>query len=120
MKVVYAGGGRVIAGTDSPINPFGLALHIELELYVFGGLTPYEALRTATVNAAEALGMSSQLGTIEAGKLADLAMVDGDPLADIRNARRVKKVMKDGEVFTLEELLKRPAASGGTRSPAER
>ncbi|MBI1874101.1 MAG: PD40 domain-containing protein [Acidobacteria bacterium] len=120
VKAVYAGGGRVIAGTDSPINPYGLALHVELELYVFGGLTPYEALRTATVNAAEALGMSAQLGTIEAGKLADLAMVDGDPLADIRNARRVKKVMKDGEVFTLEELLKRPAATGGTKSIAAR
>ena len=63
-------GGRIIAGTDSPINPYAVTLHAELANYVAGGLTPFQALPTATVNAAEALGAAADLGTIEPGKLA--------------------------------------------------
>jgi imidazolonepropionase-like amidohydrolase len=105
-KVIH-GGGVVIAGTDSPIFPFALAYHTELELFALGGLTPFEVLQTATVRAAEALGEGANLGSIEAGKLADLSIVSDDPLADVKNARKVKAVLKNGELHRVEELLKR-------------
>jgi Tol biopolymer transport system component/imidazolonepropionase-like amidohydrolase len=107
VRRVVRGGGAVIAGTDSPIFPYGLAFHTELELFAQSGLTPFEVLQTATTGAAEALGETANLGSIEAGKLADLVVVTGDPLTDVKNARRVRIVIKNGEVFTLEELLKR-------------
>jgi len=86
---VVKGGGRVVAGTDAPINPYGLALLMELENYASGGLTPVEVLRTATIVSAEAIGAGADLGSIEPGKLADLTVVDGNPLANIRDLRRV-------------------------------
>jgi len=104
---VVRGGGTVLAGTDSPIFPYAVALHTELELFVASGLTPFEALQTATTNAAEALGETSNLGSIEAGKLADLIVVHGDPLTDISNARKIRLVIKNGEAFSLDDLLKR-------------
>ena len=107
IRRVVQGGGIVIAGTDSPINPYALAYHTELELFAESGLTPFEVLQTATLRAAEALGEAANLGSIEAGKLADLVIVGGDPLADVRHARNVRTVIKNGEVHTLESLLKR-------------
>jgi imidazolonepropionase-like amidohydrolase len=106
VKIVR-GGGRVLAGTDSPIFPYALALHTELELFVQSGLTPFEALQTATINAADALGEAANLGSIEAGKLADLVVVAGDPLADITNARKVRLTIRNGEVVALDDLLRR-------------
>jgi hypothetical protein len=103
---VARGGGRVIAGTDSPIFPFAIAFHAELQDYVNAGLTPFEALQTATTIAAEALGAAGDLGSIEPGKLADLVFVDGNPLADIKNARKVCRVMKNGELYGMDVLLK--------------
>jgi imidazolonepropionase-like amidohydrolase len=79
----------------------------ELEWFAQSGLTPFEALQTATTRAAEALGEGANLGSIEAGKLADLVIVADDPLIDIKNPRKVRTVIKNGEVHTLEELLKR-------------
>ena len=108
VRRVVQGGGVVIAGTDSPIFPYAVSFHTELELFAQAGLTPFEVLQTATTRAAEALGESANLGSIDAGKLADLVIVSDDPLADIRNARKVRTVIKNGEVHTLEELLKRP------------
>jgi imidazolonepropionase-like amidohydrolase len=107
VRRVVKGGGIVIAGTDSPIFPYALAFHTELEIFSQSGLTPFEVLQTATTRAAEALGESANLGSIEAGKLADLVIVADDPLVDVRNARKVRTVIKNGEVHTLEELLKR-------------
>lgn len=104
---VVRGGGLVLAGTDSPIFPYALALHTELELFVQSGLTPFEALQTATTNAADALGEGANLGSIEAGRLADLIVVTGDPLADIKNARKVRLTIRNGEAFALDDLLKR-------------
>ena len=114
---VVKGGGRVTAGTDAPINPYGLSLLMELENYASGGLTPVEVLRTATTVSAEALGAGADLGSIEPGKLADLVVIDGNPLANIKDLRRVKRVMKDGQLFELDALLRRPAAA---TSPAAR
>ena len=106
MFEVVRGGGRVTAGTDSPINPYGLALLMELENYASGGLTPVEVLRTATTVSAEALGAGADLGSIEPGKLADLVVIDGNPLVNIRDLRKVRRVMKDGNVYDLDALLR--------------
>ena len=107
VRRVVSGGGIVIAGTDSPIFPYALAFHTELEIFAQSGLTPFEVLQTATTRAADALGEAANLGSIEAGKLADLVIVADDPLTDIKNARKVRTVIKNGEVYTLEALLKR-------------
>jgi imidazolonepropionase-like amidohydrolase len=106
-RIVHAGG-KVTAGTDAPINPYGLSLLMELEQYVSGGLTPLEALRSATTANAAALGMSAELGAVAPGRFADLVMLDGNPLANIRDLRKVRRVMKDGELFTAERLLRGP------------
>jgi Tol biopolymer transport system component/imidazolonepropionase-like amidohydrolase len=109
VAAVVKSGGRVIAGTDSPINPYGLSLLGELEHFVRGRLTPMEALRTATSVPAEAMGLGAVLGTIERGKLADLVVVDGNPLADIRDIRRTTRVIKDGVVYDVDALMRAPA-----------
>jgi hypothetical protein len=106
LKAVFTGGGRILAGTDSPLVPYGLGLHVELDAYVHAGMTPFQALQTATVNAAQALGLADELGTIQPGKVADLAFISGDPLLDIRNTRAVKRVMKGGRVFMINDLIK--------------
>ena len=102
---VVRGGGRVTAGTDAPINPYGLSLLMELENYVAGGLTPVEVLRTATMVSADAMGVGADLGSIEPGKLADLTFVDGDPLQNIKDLRRVRRVMKDGHLYDVASLI---------------
>ena len=107
LKAIFSAGGKIIAGTDSPIVPYGLGLHVELEAYVHAGLTPFQAMQTATVNAAQALGLGDDLGTIEPGKIADLTFLGSDPLVDIRNTRDVKRVMKGGRVYAVQDLIKR-------------
>ncbi len=102
-------GGRVTAGTDSPIIPYGLSLLAEIEIFVDGGLTPFQALQTATLWPAEEMGVADQLGTIEPGKLADLTILQGDPLADIRALYDVQGVVANGVYVTLEELLNGPS-----------
>jgi imidazolonepropionase-like amidohydrolase len=112
VGTLHKAGGRIIAGTDSPINPYGLSLLLEIEHYVRGGLTPAEALRTATAVPAEAMGLGAELGTIEPGKLADLVVVDGNPLANIADLRKTRTVIKDGVVYQQETLLaNRPRVS---------
>jgi len=100
MDVMNAGG-LIVAGTDTPN---GFNLHGELEGYVMAGMTPYQALRTATVNSSKALGLDA--GSIEAGKLADLVIVEGNPLEDIANAHHVKRVIANGRLFNMDDLLK--------------
>jgi imidazolonepropionase-like amidohydrolase len=99
-------GGRVIAGTDSPINPYGLSLVLELEHFVRGGLTPAQALRTATSVAAEAIGMQDHLGEIARGKYADLIIVQGNPLTRIGDLRRMRTVIVGGSVHDVAALLR--------------
>jgi hypothetical protein len=108
VDVMHAGG-TIVAGTDTPN---AINLHGELAAYVAAGMTPYEALKTATVNPAKALNVDT--GTIEAGKLADIVMVQGDPLADIANAYRVRRVIANGRVYEMSDLLKGAAADRTT------
>ena len=105
---VVSGGGRVIAGTDAPINPYGLSLLAELEHYVRGGLSQADAIRTATMVPAEAMGMATDLGTIEPGKIADLIVVDGNPLTEIKDLRKTRYTIKNGVVYERDALLRRP------------
>jgi hypothetical protein len=98
----------LLAGSDTP-EPFvppGFSLHQELELLVESGLSPAEALRCATLHNARALGQAERLGTIEPGKLADLVLLDADPLAAITNTRRIAKVFRGGLVLEPGDLLK--------------
>lgn len=98
----HQAGIKIAMGTDTQLDPEMGSQAIELEVYVDYGMTPTEAIQTATKNAAEAIWMGNDLGTIEAGKLADIIAVDGDPLADIKvlQAReKIKMVMKEGKVY---------------------
>jgi imidazolonepropionase-like amidohydrolase len=77
----------------------GLDKHWEMELLSRGGFTPIEVLATATINSAKYLGLDRQLGSIETGKLADLVILDANPLDDIRNTRRIDRVMQNGVLY---------------------
>jgi imidazolonepropionase-like amidohydrolase len=108
---MQAGGVRILAGTDSaaPYVIPGFALHQELALLVRTGLSPMQALQAATKNPAEFLGNSKTQGTIEAGKTADLVLLDGNPLEDVGNADKIDMVVVRGKVLgrpALDELLK--------------
>jgi cytosine/adenosine deaminase-related metal-dependent hydrolase len=96
-------GVRVVAGTDW--QPAYLALHWELALLVEAGLSPLEALRAATLDAARTLGADGRLGVIEEGAVADLVVLDADPLQNIRNTQRIYAVIKAGEPIDRAGLL---------------
>ena len=84
----------------------GLGSHWEMWMLVMGGMTPLEALRSATINPARYLGLAADIGSLEPGKLADLVVIDGDPLADIRQSDRVARVMVNGRLYdaaTMDE-----------------
>jgi cytosine/adenosine deaminase-related metal-dependent hydrolase len=92
-------GGKVYAGTDSSAATTpGLSLHHEMQLLVDAGLSPMQAIMAATSNGAELLGLRPKIGTVEKGKLADLVLVDANPLQDITNTKKISRVIKDGRV----------------------
>ncbi len=93
----FAAGVKVGFGTDAAVYPHGMNAH-EFAVMVKLGLSPLQAIQSATINDADLLGWSDKIGTIEPGKWADIIAVDGDPLADVTALERVKFVMKGGEV----------------------
>jgi imidazolonepropionase-like amidohydrolase len=99
LKKAFAAGVKVAFGTDAAVYPHGLNAH-EFAVYVRLGMSPLQAIQTATIHGADLLGWSSKIGTLEAGKWADLIAVDGEPLKDVTTLERVKFVMKGGEVVT--------------------
>jgi tetratricopeptide (TPR) repeat protein len=114
----------IIAGTDV-LNPFcfpGFSLHDELEMYVKAGLSPMEALRTATANPARLLGREKDLGTVETGKLADLVLLDANPLENINNIRKISALVYDGNYYpreTLDGMLAKVEALASRKSIGE-
>ncbi|MFS8099713.1 amidohydrolase family protein [Lentzea alba] len=100
---VHRGGGFVICGTDAPLDSPATATHMNLRALVEYGFTPREALITATRNPAKWLGLP--LGTIKPGAPADIAFVEGNPLADIKTAANVKLVAVGGQVHNIPDLL---------------
>jgi imidazolonepropionase-like amidohydrolase len=97
----FASGVKVAFGTDAAVYPHGLNAH-EFAVMVKLGLTPLQAIQAATVNAADLLGWSGKVGTLEQGAWADIVAVDGDPTKDVTTLERVKFVMKGGEVVKNE------------------
>ena len=123
---MYRAGVGILAGSDV-YNPYifpGFSLHEELSLLVEAGLPPMAALQTATINAARFMGQADRRGTIEVGKIADLVLLDRDPLADIHNSTTIRAVVLDGTLLTratldamlaeAEALAAKPAPGGPT------
>jgi hypothetical protein len=106
--ILHRAGVTLLAGTDSPepYCPPGFALHQELELLVESGLTPAAALQAATVNTARSLKQADNLGSVAPGKFADLVILSADPTTDIRNTRKIERVIRGGRVCDPRALLK--------------
>jgi len=105
ILVQKGGAGLIVAGTDVPV-PYvfpGVSLHREVGLLVSAGLTPMQAIMAATKNAAQLLGHSNELGTLEAGKTADVQLLGRNPLEDISNLGSVELVLRDGTVIWRKE-----------------
>ncbi|MBB5897752.1 amidohydrolase family protein [Kutzneria kofuensis] len=117
IAATIRGGGRIVTGTDSPIDHTAVSTHMNLRAMVKYGLTPYEALVTATRNAGDLLG--EPLGRIAPGMYADLSVLGGDPLTDIKQAANVRSVVSNGRLFTVDDLLK-PFAASSTGVTANR
>ena len=109
----------MIVGTDEPVYTNllpGFAFHRELLAMTYAGIPPAAVLKAATINGASALGVDARLGSIEVGKLADLYVVRGNPLDDIKVARDIKFVFRDGIAYDPAELLR---SAEGKIGPAD-
>ena len=110
IEALIKGGAKFVTGTDIPVKPLvpGFAVHHELAALVAAGLTPMQAIQAGTRNSAQGAGRGAQAGTIEAGKTADLVLLDADPTSDITNTRRIRAVITKGRLLdraTLDSLL---------------
>jgi imidazolonepropionase-like amidohydrolase len=108
LRRIQDAGIDIVMGTDAGNigTLHGPSIHREMQLMVEAGLTPLEVLRSATVNGARTLGLAGQAGEVQAGMLADLVILDADPLADIGNLAKVHRTIKGGVVFDPEELMR--------------
>jgi imidazolonepropionase-like amidohydrolase len=104
IGAMHRAGIPIVAGTDVGVP--GHTLHRELELYVKSGLTPMEAIQAATLTPARLMNLEKDVGTIEAGKRADILILAGDPLENISNIRKTKFVVVQGRLFDCSELKK--------------
>lgn len=107
LRRMAAAGVGILAGSDASNEPFvyvGASLHDELALLVEAGLTPLQALQSATLNPARYLEATDSLGTVAPGKLADLVLLDANPLEDIRNTSRIRAVVLNGRYLDREAL----------------
>ncbi len=113
VKAISDSGGKIMAGSDTPewFFGYGWTLHREMESLVAAGLTPYQALAAATRNPAEFLRASKEWGTIEPGKRADLVLIAGNPLEDIRNTKRIEGVSVGGRWLDNAERERMLAAA---------
>jgi hypothetical protein len=120
FKDIWDNGGTVLAGTDMPLEYVGIGLHGNLRpLVEYGGFSPHEALLTATRLPAEHLGVDGDLGTLESGKLADMAFVRGNPLERIEDTIQVQMTMKNGELFTIGDLVEPFSSEGSEQAEDE-
>jgi imidazolonepropionase-like amidohydrolase len=109
VKAMHDAGIQFLAGTDAAPGVYifpGFSLHEELQRFVAAGFTPMEALQTATLNPATFLGLADRAGTIEKGKLADLVLLDANPLDDIRNTQKIAAVVVNGRYLSRADLDK--------------
>jgi imidazolonepropionase-like amidohydrolase len=109
VQMLHKAGVPFLAGTDTPPGVYifpGFSLHEELQRFVAAGFTPLEALQTATLNPARFFGMEDQLGTVAMGKMADLVLLDANPLADIANTQKIAAVFVNGRYFSRSDLQK--------------
>ena len=102
LRAVHKAGIPIVAGTDEGVP--GFSVYREVELFTQFGMTPMQAIQAATVVGARAMGMADSLGTVEVGKLADLIVLDGNPLDRISNIRRVELVMKGGVLYRTRDI----------------
>ena len=106
VRLANEAGVVLLAATDVgvPLQVPGISLHVELERLVEAGLSPLKALQTATLNPARVLKMSDSLGSVEPGKLADLVLLDANPLEDIHNTQKIRAVVADGRLYRRADL----------------
>jgi imidazolonepropionase-like amidohydrolase len=104
VGAMYRAGVGILPGTDAPLrnSPPGFGLHQELELFARAGLSPFDVLRMATLDPARSLDALDSLGTVAPGKVADLVLLNADPLADVHNLRAIEAVIANGRVFEAE------------------
>src|SRR6266853_1357110 len=108
LRRIWDAGIPVVMETDAGNigTLHGPSVFREMEIMTLAGLTPLQVLRSATSTGAKAMGMERRIGTLAPGKLADLVVLDADPLADVTNLSRIHRVIKDGKVFVPDELIR--------------